>query len=127
MANNISPVDGIGFDELRNAVTHPGLLPGRMLKQLGQTHNTSAATVANQQTGTVLVPSGTTDGGTITITNTLISAISMIFLQVAGTSNKKLLTDTVVPTAGSATFKVRTVDAAATSADCDVWYFIANS
>lgn len=111
-----------GFSATPNAC----IKKGRQLNFAGQTANTSASNVANQAVGTVKIPSGTADGGSITITNSLIGATSLIVLQVKGSSGKKLMLDNVVPASGSATFTVRTADAAATTADCDVWYWIVN-
>ncbi len=98
---------------------------GAQLGVFGQTVNTSPG-ASNQAIGTVSIPITTADAGVVTITNSLISANSFIFLQVKGSSGKKLLLDNVVPAGGSATFTVRTVDAAATTAGCDVWYWIIN-
>ncbi len=98
---------------------------GAQLGVFGQTVNTSPG-AANQAIGTVSIPITTADGATVTITNSLITANSFLFLQVKGSSGKKLTLDTVVPAGGSATFTVRTVDALATTAACDVWYWIIN-
>ncbi len=97
---------------------------GAQLGVFGQTVNTSPG-ASNQAIGTVSIPIATADAATVTIANSLITANSFLFLQVKGSSGKKLTLDTVVPAGGSATFTVRTVDALATAA-CDVWYWIIN-
>jgi len=98
---------------------------GAQLGVFGQTVNTSPG-ASNQAIGTVSIPIATADAATVTIANSLITANSFLFLQVKGNSGKKLTLDTVVPAGGSATFTVRTVDALATTAACDVWYWIIN-
>jgi hypothetical protein len=105
----------------------PAVGTGFRIGYQGQTANTSGSNVPNQQIGTVSIPSGTADGAVITVPNTLVTASSLIFLQVKGSSGKKLMLDAIVCNTGvSFTFTVRTADAAATTAACDVHYLIYN-
>jgi hypothetical protein len=111
---------GVGFPPI------VGLDDQVSLGVYSQTANTSAGNVANQAVGTVQIASGTTDGANVTITNARITANSFIFLTIKGDGGKKIFLDKVVPTTGSATFRVQTSDAAATTANCDVWFQIWN-
>jgi hypothetical protein len=95
---------------------------------LSATSNSTAGGgfAANQALCGIQLASGTTDGQVIAVTNVRAQLQSFIFLQCAGASGKKLIFDTVVTASGSFTFTVRTVDGAATTAACDVWYLVFN-
>lgn len=79
----ISSVDGIGFKNMTDPTPRTGILAGRGWNAHGQTANTSAADVANQIVGTVSLPAvNALATGTATITNSLITTLSLIFVTV---------------------------------------------
>lgn len=134
MANPLSSVDGIGYDgDVTTGNRNAGWIAGRKPVSLGQTVNTVASTVADQMTGTVALPAlAAAATGTVTITNALITANSMIFTQVrrgttTGAAGAGVVTEAQAPTAGSCVISVRNPGSAASlSTDYELWYWIVN-
>jgi|GEM_PF-3444853 len=128
-------VDGIDLDDITAGITHPGLRSGRKWKYHGQTGNTVALNIANQGVGTGALPAlaaGAT--GTITITNSLITTLSLIFCQVKiGTTTAAagavatVLTQLRAPAAGSCVVDVTNLGSAAMLAtDYVLHYWVVN-
>jgi hypothetical protein len=129
MASTISEVDGIGvdgYDIANNQGPMAGSTEGKRFKVHGQTSNTSAGTIPNQETGTFSLPSGTVGDGTVggTVSNALLNTNCMIFMMQKGDCGKALSFCSIVVGASSFTYKIRTGDGAATTANSDIWYRI---
>jgi len=133
---NISAVDGIGYKDLTSiAGAQPGLLAGRKFYFLGQTDNRIASNVANQGIGTVALPAlaaGAT--GTVTITDSLITFLSIVLLTVKrGTTTPAagaLAAITVSgqqPSSGSVVVDIRNNGSVATLATDYVLHYLATN
>jgi hypothetical protein len=130
MATIPSEIDGIdtdNYDISGNQGPMAGTTPGKRFKVHGQTVNTSAGNIGNQETGTFQLASGTAGDGSAggTVNNSLVTAACMIFLSQKGDCGKGLSFCSIVPGAGSFTYRIRTADGAATTANADIWYRIA--
>jgi hypothetical protein len=108
-------IDGLTYDDYVNNVPALGLMATRALRWFGQTINKVTGNVANEQIGTLNLPVlAATTTGTVTLTNSKITANSLIFLSVCNKTNSGGAGDTTAarevtawvenqPTAGSAT------------------------
>lgn len=84
MAIEQSTLDGVSYDDNTSTTPNPGMNSGRRLKWFGQTVNKATGNVANQQIGTADLPAiaaGATS--TVVVSNSLVTANSLIFLSVA--------------------------------------------
>ncbi len=103
---------------------NPCVAANRQLCVAGQTANTSAGNVANQQVGTFSIPAGTASGGTVAVANTLVGANSLVFLQVRG--NGGTISEIAVTAVAAGTFTVTVYASGATTSAVDCWYWIVN-
>lgn len=138
MSTYPSPVDGIWYEDV-TAATHtgapyPGTAPGVKYLALGQTGNTVATNVANQGIGTVACPALSAGAvGTVTISDSLITANSLIFCTVRrGTTTPAsgaycMVRDVMTPTSSSVVVNVVNLGSAATlSTDEQLFYMVVN-
>lgn len=124
-------VDGIGYDDLAAFPPHPGTKAGRKLKSLGQTSNRAGASVADQDCGTVAI--GALAAGastTVTITNSLITTLSLIRVQPMNvgpnaTAGRGLVCSPRVPTSGACVVDVTSLQAIG-SGDYELHFWITN-
>ena len=101
------------------------LKAGAALKAVGQVGNTGGGSTPNQFVGVATMPSGTANGGTVTINHALVTAASIIFLTFYSYNNLALLG---VPgrRVGSFDVQVTTIGGAPTPAAWDFAYLIFN-
>src|SRR4051812_18247964 len=79
MADYATAVEGIGIDDIKGQPAHPTLRKNRKWKYTGTTTTGVAGAAANQALGFVTLPAlGAGASGTVTYTNSLITANSVI-------------------------------------------------
>ena len=126
----LTAVDGIGLDDDTARGSQPGVLPNFKLKWLGQAANTAAGNVANQGIGTVGLPAlGAGAEGTVTVTDSLITASSLVFVTVVNangdtTAGARVTADVRMPASGSVVVHYKTDQAM--SAAWAAWYWVVN-
>ncbi len=121
-------IEGLQMDSTapnNQPTPNPCIAAGRQLCVAGQTANTSAGSVANQQVGTFSIPAGTASGGMVAVPNTLVGAGSLVFLQVRGNGGTITTVAVTALTAGTG-FTVTVYGSGATTSAVDCWYLIVN-
>lgn len=130
----VTQVDGIQYDvDPSTNVHNPGVASGRKLKMLGQTGNTVATQVANQQIGVIAAPAlAAAATGTTTITNSLITTSSILFGSIrrgttTGAAGAGVVFEFQAPANGSCVVSFRNPGSAASlSTDYQLAYIVIN-
>jgi len=123
-------IDGLKEDSRTSGslpAHNPVVATGRALCWEGQTSNTSAGNVANQQVGTFAVPSGTASGTTLTaVANTQVGTNSLIEILGIKGDPGVLVVCVVTGRTNGTSFTVKVYTNGATTAAVDVHYRITN-